>query len=158
LVKKKEKDSTKLIVSKREQNKAELEQAVLQSIVMKLSEKESLAYIKLCYKPIESTRFYEVKKSLTDKMIEEGYRITSKNGLFEQHMMRIQTLEAVAKEQWKKYREEPKPFLQSAILERISKLQLYISSAYDYTRSIIKTQTELQLTIAKHSAPKLKTL
>ena len=156
MAKKKENNSTKLILSKRDQNKAELEQLVLRSIVMKLTEKESLAYIKANYKSIESTRYYEIKKTLSDKMMEEGYRITSKNGLFEQHMMRIQTLEAIEKEQWVNYRNEPKPFLKSAILERIQNLQVYLSSAYDYIRAIIKNQEDLQLVIAKHGATQLK--
>jgi len=156
LVKKREKDSTKLVISKRDQNKVELEQLVLRCIVMKFSEKEALSYIKTHYKAIESTRYYCIKKSLSDRIIEEGYKITSKNGLFEQHMMRIQTLEAIEKEQWINYRAEPKPFLKSAILERIQNLQVYLSSAYDYIRAIIKNQEDLQLTIAKHGAPKLK--
>jgi len=156
LARKKEKDSTKLVTSKRDQNKAELEQLILRCIVMKFSEKESLAYIKTNYKARESTRYYEIKKSLSDRIIEEGYKITSKNGLFEQHMMRIQTLEAIEKEQWINYREEIKPFLKSAILERIQNLQVYLSSAYDYIIHIIKNQEDLQLTIAKHGAPQLK--
>lgn len=155
-MKKQEKDSTKLIISKRDQNKAELEQLILRCIVMKFSEKESLAYIKTNYKSIESTRFYAIKKTLSDRILEEGYHITSKNGLFEQHMMRIQTLEAIEKEQWINYREEVKPFLKSAILERIQNLQVYLSSAYDYIRAIIKNQEDLQLIIAKHGAPMLK--
>jgi len=154
--KKTDKNSTKLIPSKREQNKVELEQLTLRCIVMKLSEKESLVYIKSNYKSVETSRYYEIKKTLNDKMIEEGYKITSKNGLFEQHMMRIKTLETIEAEQWKKYREEPKPFLQSAILERIQNLQVYLSSAYDYIRSIIKNQEDLQLVIAKHGMIKLE--
>jgi len=154
--KKADKNSTKLVTSKREQNKSELEQLILRCIVMRLSEKESLAYIKTNYKSIESTRYYEIKKSISDKLVEEGYRITSKNGLFEQHMMRIHTLETIEKEQWVNYKAEPKPFLKSAILERIQNLQVYLSSAYDYIRAIIKNQEDLQLVIAKHGAIKLK--
>ena len=125
-------------------------------MVMKFSEKESLVYIKANYKAIETSRYYEIKKLINGKIISEGYKITSKNGLFEQHMMRIHTLETIEAEQWKKYREEPKPFLQSAILERIQNLQVYLSSAYDYIRAIIKNQEDLQLVIAKHGATKLK--
>lgn len=154
---KKEKESTNLVVLKRDNNKADLEQLILRCIVMKFTERESLAYIKENHKAIESSRYYVIKKTLSDKMVEEGYRITSKNGLFEQHMMRIKTLETIEAEQWKKYKEEPKPFLQSAILERIQNLQVYLSSAYDYIRAIIKNQEDLQLVIAKHGATKLKT-
>lgn len=154
--KKADKNSTKLVPSKREQNKSELEQLILRCIVMKLSEKESIEYLKSYGKKIESSRYYEIKKEINDKVISEGYKITSQNGLFEQHMMRIHTLETIEVEQWKKYREEPKPFLQSAILERIQNLQVYLSSAYDYIRAIIKNQEELQLVIAKHGAIKLK--
>ncbi len=156
--KKADKNSTKLVPSKREQNKAELEQLILRCTVMKFSEKESLAYIKSNGKKIETSRYYEIKKEVNDQIISKGYKITSQNGLFQQHMMRIHTLETIEAEQWKKYREEPKPFLQSAILERIQNLQVYLSSAYDYIRSIIKNQEELQLVIAKHGAVKLKVL
>ncbi len=147
-----------IIPNNRDENKAELEQLILRCIVMRFSEKESLAYIADNYKKIESTRYYEIKKTLADKLVEEGYRITSKNGLYEQHMMRIQTLETIEKEQWKLYKAEQKPFLKSAILERIQNLQVYLSSAYDYIRAIIKNQEDLQLTISKHGAKKLEVL
>ena len=146
------------MIPNREENKAELEQLILRCIVMRFSEKESLAYIADNYKKIESTRYYEIKRTLADKLVEEGYRITSKNGLYEQHMMRIQTLETIEKEQWKQYKAESKPFLKSSILERIQNLQVYLSSAYDYIRAIIKNQEDLQLTISKHGAKELEVL
>ncbi len=148
--------STKLIPSKREQNKSELEQLILRCIVMKFTEKESLAYIKSNHKPIEMSRFYEIKKTLKDRINQEGYKITSQNGLFEQHMMRIHTLETIEKEQWINYHIETKPILKSTILERIQNLQVYLSSAYDYIRAIIKNQDDLQLIIAKQGAVVLK--
>jgi len=155
--KKAEEKSTNIIIpTNQDENRAELEQLILRCIVMRYSEKESLAYIQDNYKKIESTRYYEIKRTLKDKLLEEGYRITSKNGLFAQHMMRIQTLETIEKEQWKNYKAEPKPFLKSAILERIQNLQVYLSSAYDYIRAIIKNQEDLQLTIAKHGSKKLE--
>ncbi len=152
--KKADKKFTKLI-TKREQNKIELEQLILRCVVMRFSEKESLAYIKSNGKNIETTRYYEIKKEINDKVILEGYKITSENGMFEQHMLRIHTLETIEKEQWVNYHTETKPFLKSAILERIQNLQVYLSSAYDYIRAIIKNQEELQLVIAKHGTTKL---
>jgi len=44
--KKADKNSTKLVPTKRDQNKAELEQLILRCTVMKFSEKESIAYLK----------------------------------------------------------------------------------------------------------------
>jgi len=76
--------------------------------------------------------------------------------MFEQHMMRIHTLETIEKEQWINYHTETKPILKSTILERIQNLQVYLSSDYDYIRAIIKNQEELQLVIAKHGAIALK--
>ncbi len=155
--KKAEEKSTKIIIpTNQDENRAELEQLILRCIVMRYSEKEALAYIAENHNRIESTRYYEIKRTLADKLVEEGYRITSKNGLFEQHMMRIQTLETIEKEQWKNYKVETKPILKSAILERIQNLQVYLSSAYDYIRAIIKNQEDLQLTIAKHGSKKLE--
>ncbi len=152
-----EDESTKIVIPiNRDENKAELEQLILRCLVMRFSEKEALAYIADNHKSIESTRYYEIKRTLADKLVEEGYRITSKNGLYEQHMMRIQTLETIEKEQWKLYKSEPKPYLKSSILERITTLQVYLSSAYDYIRAIIKNQEDLQLTIAKHGAKELE--
>lgn len=150
-------ESTNIIISaNREENRAELEQLILRCIVMRFSEKEALAFIADNHKKIEATRYYEIKRTLADKIVEEGYKLTSKNGLFEQHMMRIHTLETIEKEQWKNYKAEQKPILKSAILERIQNLQVYLSSAYDYIRAIIKNQEDLQLTIAKHGAKKLE--
>ena len=76
-----ENESSNVIISNRDENKAELEQLILRCIVMRFSEKESLTYIADNYKKIESTRYYEIKKTLADKHVEEGYRITSKTGL-----------------------------------------------------------------------------
>ena len=70
-------------------------------------------------------------------------------------MMRIQTLETIEKEQWKLYKEEPKPFLKSSILERILNLQVFLSSAYDYVGAMIKNHEDLKLVIAKHGAKEL---
>jgi len=144
--------------TKRDDNKAELEQLVLRCHVMRFSEREALAYIKVNYKSIEPNRYYAIKKELKNRLIQAGYKITSKNGLYEQHMERINTLETIEREQWKKYHMETKPILQSSILERITSLQVYISSAHDYIRAIIKNQEELQLTIAKYGNPQLKNL
>ena len=155
--KKLEKNSTLQIISKNESNKIELEQLILRTIVMKFTEKEALAYINANKsKPVQSSRYYQVKRDISDKITQEGYKITSKNGLFEQHMMRIRTLETIEKEQWVNYHREEKPMLKSAILERITNLQVYLSSAYDYIRAIIKNQEDLQLVIAKHGATELK--
>lgn len=155
-MKKGDRNSVKLVPGKREQKKSELVQLILRCVVMRLTEKEALAYMKSSGNKIEKTRYYNIKSELNDKILTEGYNITSKNGLFEQHMMRIHTLETIEKEQWVNYRAEVKPFLKSAILERIQNLQVYLSSAYDYIRAIIKNQEDLQLTISKHSAKKLE--
>ena len=156
MTKKVDKQSIKL-VTKRGQNKVELEQLILRTVVMRLTEKEALGYIKKNYKSIESSRYYEIKKSIKDKIITEGYNITSKNGLFEQHMMRIHALQTIEREQWINFLAAKTPLLKSTILEKIQKTQVYLSSAYDYVRAMIKNQEDLQIVIAKHGTVVLKT-
>ncbi len=116
---------------------SELEQLALHTIVMKLSEKESLAYFETHDHKIKSTKYYELKKSLKNGTEKQAHNIAS-FGLLEQHMKRINNLETIEFEQWECYKKEESENKKSQSLERIGNLQPYISAAYDATRKVSK--------------------
>ncbi len=141
---------------KSQQNKHELESLIMSCTVMKMTGKESLAYLKKNGKNIKVARFYEIKKNIKDLLITNVYKITSENGLFGQNMFQINTLETREREMWLNYSAESNPSKKSEILACLTNLQVFISSAYDYIHTIIKIQEELQLVISKHNNPVLK--
>lgn len=150
------KDIIKPVTTKREQNKIELEQLVMRCIVMRFTEKESLAYIEAQYKPLLSSSYYNIKKTVQANLITKGYEIASEDGFFEEHLMRIESLKTVEKELWVTYHKETHNLSQAVILEKIQNIQVFLASANDYTRVIINNQEALRFRIAKCNNKKLK--
>jgi hypothetical protein len=120
---------------------------------MRFSETEALNYLKSKGHNIKRTQYYMDKERLEDSITHKAYKLAAENGLIEQHMHRIQQLETIEREHWQNYQLEKTGLKRSLILEKITILQPYISSAYDYTKQIIKEQAEIQ----KKLAPKNNT-
>jgi hypothetical protein len=93
---------------------------VIETMVMRLSTKESLLYLQ-----------------------DHGFPITEatyKIGFVDQHLDKIDKLECIEKEMWKKYRECNDPYKDVEILTQIANLQPFISAYYDSTRYVLKKQ------------------
>lgn len=122
---------------------------IIHCITMKFSEKESLAYLASRNHKIKRAQYYEDKKRIEDSATHKAYKIAAENGLIEQHMLRISQLETIEREHWQNYHQEKAGLKRSLILEKITALQPYISSAYDYVKQIIKEQAEMQERLAR---------
>lgn len=122
---------------------------IIHCMTMKFSEKEALAYLASRNHNIKRAQYYEDKQRIVDSATHKAYKVAAENGLIEQHMHRIQQLETIEREHWQNYHQEKAGLKRSLILEKITALQPFISSAYDYVKQIIKEQAELQMRLAK---------
>ena len=115
---------------------------VMQTIVMKLNEAESLAWIRSHQtsrqKPMEVRSFYRIKgklKSLTDKRKFD----LQKQGLWEQHLERIDQLETILKFSWQNYHRANDPMKKQRILDSIASIQPLLSVYYSASQEVIET-------------------
>ena len=109
---------------------------------MKLNEAESLAWIRSHQtsrqKPMEIRTFYRIKgklKSLTDKRKFD----LQKQGLWEQHLERIDQLETILKFSWQNYHRTTEPMNKQRILESITAIQPLLSAYYGASQEVIET-------------------
>ena len=135
--------------SKRTFSRFDRDTIIIHCMTMRLSEAESLAYLEAHGHKIKRSAYYEDRKRLEESVIHKAYKIAAENGLIEQHMQRINQLETIEREHWQNYHREKAPLKKSIILEKITVLQPYLSSAYDYVKQIIKEQAEVQARLAK---------
>jgi hypothetical protein len=115
---------------------------VMQTTVMKLNEQESLAWIRSHQtsrqKPMEVRTFYRIKgklKSLTDKRKFD----LQKQGLWEQHLERIDQLETILKFSWQNYHRTTDTMNKQRILESITAIQPLLSAYYGASQEVIET-------------------
>lgn len=104
---------------------------------MKLSEKESLAYLKDKGFEISVQHFYRLKQSIKQSRFDR-LSLIAKTQFVDQHLERIDQLELINSEYWKLYRETKDTFKKALILEKIAELQTYISPYYDASRYILE--------------------
>ena len=110
---------------------------IIQCMLMKLSEKESLAYLKDKGFEISFQHFYRLKKSIQQSRFGR-LSLIAKSQFVDQHLVRIDQLELINSEMWTLYRNEKDNFKKVLILEKIAELQTYISPYYDASRYILE--------------------
>jgi hypothetical protein len=108
-------------------------------MAMKLSEKESLAYLKDKGFEISFQHFYRLKKNIQQSRFDR-LTLIAKEGFVDQHLERIDQLELINKEYWKLYNatNEKDTLKKALILEKIAELQTYISPYYDASRYVME--------------------
>ena len=110
---------------------------IIQTMVMRLSEKESLQYLANKGHKISANHLYrlrrEIKASRFDRL-----NLIAKEGFVDQHLERIDQLELINQEYWKLYNDETDNFKKSLILEKIAELQTYISPYYDASKYVME--------------------
>jgi|SRR5437867_7073066 len=108
---------------------------VIQCMVMKLSEKESIKYLKDRGFKISVQYFYRLKKNIQESRFDR-LTLIAKSQFVDQHLERIDQLELVNQEMWKKYNE--KDYKAMDALLKIAELQTYISPYYDASRYVME--------------------
>ena len=131
---------------------------VMQTIIMKLNEPESLAWIRSHQsnrkKPMEVRSFNRIKgtlKSTTDKRKFE----LQKQGLWQQHIERIDQLETILKFSWQNYHRANDPIKKQRILDSIVSIQPLLSVYYSASQEVIETDANKNIQDSGHiSNPK----
>ena len=113
------------------------QKAVLETVKMRLTEKESLEYLKDNGFEISDTTLYREKSKLEMMKLKRLYQI-AKYGFEEQHLERIDNCELILKLMWQNAMNEKDPYKNTQILKEILSLQPYLSSYYDATREVMK--------------------
>ncbi len=112
---------------------------------MKFNEVESLAWINSHLpkkaKKMEARTFYRIKgrlKATTDKRKFD----LQKQGLWEQHLERIDQLETILKFSWQNYHRSETPVARQRILDSISAIQPLLSAYYSASQEVIEHDTQ----------------
>lgn len=125
---------------------------IIQTMVMRLSEKESLAFLKDKGFTISHDTFYRYKRKITGSRFER-LSLIAKHGFVDQHLERIDQLELINSEYWKLYRNEKDNFKKAIILEKIAELQTYISPYYDASRYVMEQSIKANETKENNAIP-----
>ena len=110
---------------------------IIQTMVMKLSEKESMQYLNDKGFQISRDSFYRLKRKIEQSRFDR-LNLIAKTQFVDQHLERIDQLELINSEYWKLYRETKDTFKKALILEKIAELQTYISPYYDASRYVME--------------------
>ena len=94
---------------------------VIETISMRLSAKEALIYLYEHGFPIKEATYYREKAKL-ENMKMKRLNLMAKVGFADQHLDKIDKLEYIEKEMWKKYRECKDPYKRVEILIQIANL------------------------------------
>ena len=114
---------------------------IIQTMVMKLSESESLQYLDDKGFKISRDSFYRIKRSIQQSRFDR-LNLIAKTQFVDQHLERIDQLELINSEYWKLYRETKDTFKKALILEKIAELQTYISPFYDASMYVMQKQVQ----------------
>lgn len=115
----------------------DVEILVIQTMVMRLTTKEALAWLSAHGEEMGDSNYFKIKASINARSERRKFDLIS-NGLFEQHLERIDQLETILKLSWENYHRETVPFRKQKILESISTLQPLLSKYYEASQIIIE--------------------
>jgi hypothetical protein len=108
---------------------------IIQTIVMRLSEKESLDYLKDRGFDISVPYYYKLKKKITESRFDR-LSLIGKTQFVDQHLERIDQLELINQEMWSQYRKGNYQAMDALL--KIADLQTYISPYYDASRYVME--------------------
>ena len=115
------------------------QKAVIETIRMRLTEKQSLVYLKEIGFEISPKTFYNDKRKVESLKLKRLYDIAS-IGFQDQHLERIDTIELCLKLMWQNYNEEQDPYKRFQMLKDIILVQPYLSSYYETTKLVMEQQ------------------
>lgn len=117
----------------------------MQTMVMRLNEADSLAWIHAhqenVKKKMDRRRFYRIKGKLKSTTEKRKFEL-QKQGLWEQHLERIDQLETAIKFSWENYHREQNPTRRQKILDSIVAIQPLLSTYYAATQEVIEHDAE----------------
>ena len=117
--------------------------SIVHTMVMRLSEKDSLDYLKKRGHEIKLRTLQKAKKKIRESANQRKFEL-ARTGLWEQHLERIDQLETSLKLSWENYNEEKDPYKKVKILEIISSIQPLLSNYYSRSQDIVVNDSELR--------------
>src|SRR5215217_1656965 len=128
----------------------ERQKAVIETIRMRLSEQQSLEYLKEVGFACSVATFYREKKKVEEMKLKRLYHIAS-IGFVDQHLDRIDNTELCLKLMWENYNEEQDPYKRFQMLKDIILVQPYLSSYYETTKLVMQQQQPSSTTKMYHN-------
>ena len=126
---------------------------VMQTMVMRLNEVDSLAWIHAhqenVKKKMDRQRFYRIKGKLKATTEKRKFEL-QKQGLWEQHLERIDQLETAIKFSWENYHREQDPSKRQRILDSIAAIQPLLSTYYSATQEVIEQDATKNIQSSGH--------
>ena len=122
------------------------QRAVIETIRMRLTEKQSLAYLKEMGFDISPKTFYNDKRKVESLKLKRLYHI-AQIGFQDQHLERIDSYEMGFKMMWQNVSLEKDPYKRNSMIKDILLLQPYLSAYYEATKLVIgdkQQQSEYQ--------------
>ena len=127
------------------------QKVVIETIRMRLTEKQSLAYLKEMGFEISPKTYYNDKRKVESLKLKRLYHI-AQIGFQDQHLERIDTIELCLKLMWQNYNQEPDPYKKFQMLKDIIIVQPYLSAYYETTKLIVeKKQQQNELALSNTS-------
>ena len=115
------------------------QKAIIETIRMRLTEEQSLAYLKEIGYNIGPATLYREKRKVESLKLKRLYHI-AQIGFQDQHLERIDLYEMGFKMMWQNVLRESNPYRQNIMIKDILLLQPYLSSYYEATKLIIDKQ------------------
>ena len=112
---------------------------VIETIRMRLTEKQSLAYLKEMGFEISPKTYYNDKRKVESLKLKRLFHI-AEIGFEDQHLERIDTYEMGFKMMWANILLEEDPYKCNQMIKDILLLQPYLSSYYEATKLIVDKQ------------------
>jgi hypothetical protein len=120
---------------------SDTEQAVVQTLTMRLNEKQALFFLKQNGIDISRRTYFRCKKKVEALKWQRLVHIAE---LFtDQHLQRIDKLELVEHLMWTEYEKEKSPFKRVSILSSIVTMQPYLSNYYGATRFVLEKRLKI---------------
>ena len=117
------------------------QKAVIETIRMRLTEKQSLAYLKEMGFDISPKTYYNDKRKVESIKLKRLYHI-AKIGFQDQHLERIDVYEMGFKMMWKNVLLEKDPYKCNQMIKDILLLQPYLSAYYESTKLVIEDKQQ----------------
>ena len=115
--------------------------AIIETIRIRLNEKQSLEYLKEVGFDIGPATYYREKRKVEKLKLKRLYHI-AKIGFQDQHLDRIDNTELCLRLMWENYHLEKEPFKRFQMLKDIIMVQPYLSSYYETTKLIFDKRQE----------------
>jgi len=120
------------------------QKAVLETMRMRLTEKEALEYLRNAGFEMSDTTWYREKKQLEEMKLKRLYHI-AKIGFEDQHLQRIDIYELIEKLMWQNMKEEKDPYKRNEILKDILSMQPLLSTYYESTKEVMKESDYMKM-------------